>query len=95
MYQERTSKKKKRCEFEFASFLRSALPRLELEIRSSIIPPGLKEKLSTSKFVISDNDRFNARHKLLGYNGNNGHVFTKKPEFAFRVLTAISGIKFY
>ena len=33
--------------------------------------------------------------ELSGYNGNNGHVFTKKPEFAFRVLKAISGIKFY
>ena len=33
--------------------------------------------------------------ELLGSNGNNGHVFTKKPELAFRVLTAISGIKFY
>ena len=33
--------------------------------------------------------------ELSGYNGNNGHVFTKKPELAFRVLTAISGIKFY
>ena len=27
--------------------------------------------------------------ELSGYNGNNGHVFTKKPELAFRVLTAI------
>ena len=33
--------------------------------------------------------------ELLGYNGNNGHVFTKKPDLAFWVLTAISGIKFY
>ena len=33
--------------------------------------------------------------ELSGYNGNNGHVFTKKPEFAFRVLKAISGMKFY
>lgn len=32
--------------------------------------------------------------ELLGYNGNNGHVFTKKPDLAFWVLTAISGIKF-
>ena len=28
---------------------------------------------------------------LLGYNGNKGHVFTKKPDLAFWVLTAISG----
>lgn len=33
--------------------------------------------------------------ELLGYNGNKGHVFTKKPDLAFWVLTAISGIKFY
>ena len=33
--------------------------------------------------------------ELSGYNGNNGHVFTKKPDLAFWVLTAISGIKFY
>ena len=33
--------------------------------------------------------------ELLGYNGNNGHVFTKKPDLAFWVLTAIAGIKFY
>lgn len=32
-------------------FLRSALPRLELEIRSSIIPPGLKEILSTRNWL--------------------------------------------
>ena len=32
--------------------------------------------------------------ELSGYNGNNGHVFTKKPELAFRVLKAISGMKF-
>lgn len=29
------------------------------------------------------------------YNGNNGHAFTKKPDLAFWVLSAISGIKFY
>lgn len=33
--------------------------------------------------------------EFSGFNGNNGHVFTKKPELAFRVLKAISGIKFY
>ena len=59
------------------------LPRLVLEIRFSIIPPGLKVILSARKWSISGNARFNAHHKLLGFNENNGHVFSIFPFWTF------------